>query len=104
MSSITLIRYLIDCDGCQAIFGDHEGFDSLTEARAAAYGQGWRFPNQLKANGQAATHTSDVCGECAPDWKPHASGEKRNFQRMLSRAEVDQLRQRDPATARGATP
>lgn len=95
MTSVTLVRYLIECDGCQVLFGDREGFESLTEARAAAYGQGWRFPNQLKANGQAAAQTSDVCAKCVPGWQPCPTGisarPRKNFQRMLTKAEVAQL-------------
>lgn len=95
MTSVTLVRYLIECDGCLVIFGDHEGFDSHTEARAAAYGQGWRFPCRLKVNGQAGNQTSDVCPECLPDWQPQALIDKtrKNYGgRMLSKAEVAQLK------------
>jgi hypothetical protein len=94
MTSVTLVRYLIECDGCLAIFGDHDGFESSTEARAAAYGQGWRFPNRLKANGEAGSQASDVCPECLPGWKPQALIDKKRKNyggRMLSKAEVAQL-------------
>ena len=91
MASITLVRYLIECDGCLAVFGDHE-------ARVAAYVQGWRFPSRLKANGQAGAQTSDVCAECLPDWQPRPlmhDKTRRGFGgRMLSRAEVEALRSR----------
>lgn len=92
MSSLTFTRYLIECDGCGAVFGSREGFESQTEARAAAYATGWRFPHVLTAKGVASNQTSDACGKCAPDWKPRQCGQKKQgFARMLSKSEVSKL-------------
>jgi sarcosine oxidase delta subunit len=59
----------IECDGCQQrLKGD---FSSATEARAAAYADGWRFPLRVNASGDAVrSRANDVCGECLPDWIP----------------------------------
>lgn len=93
MTSLTFVRYLIQCEGCQAIFGSREGFESLTEARASAYGAGWRFPSQLTVKGSPSNRDSDVCGECFPTWKPIKSGQKTQGMRMLTKSEVERLGQ-----------
>lgn len=91
MASLTIMRYLIECDGCKAVFGDQEGFGSLTETRALAYAAGWRFPSQLTAQGVASARTSDVCSACAPTWTPEQCGTTGPRQRVLRRPEVERL-------------
>jgi hypothetical protein len=91
VTGLTFTRHLIECDGCGVIFGSREGFESQTEARAAAYAAGWRFPHVLTAKGKGSNQTSDACGECAPGWKPRQCGEKKSYARMLSKSEVSGL-------------
>ena len=91
MASLVFTRYVINCDGCESIFGDRRGFESLTEARAAAYMAGWRFPNRLNAKGVPANATSDVCPECIGAWVPVQARKVANHQRALTQAEVMQL-------------
>ena len=91
MSSLTLIRHLISCDGCQAIYGTAKGFDSQMEARASAYAAGWRFPNLMTTAGKPSTRTSDVCPACACNWTPQTNGAKTSRMRMLSKSEAAAL-------------
>lgn len=91
MASLSLLRYLIECDGCKAVFGAPKGFDSLTEARAAAYATGWRFPHMLNRAKRATTRTSDACPACMPNWNPEQVGTTGQRQRVLTRAEIDAL-------------
>lgn len=85
MGSLTIVRYLIECDGCQAKFGTREGFENLMEARAAAYAEGWRFPAQVGAKGQTIATFSDACPACVPEWKPQPRSSR---QRMLAKSEA----------------
>jgi hypothetical protein len=64
------------------------GFSSLTEARAAAYGQGWRFPNRITTQDKPAAATSDACPACIDGWTPIQAGKTLNHQRSLTLAEV----------------
>lgn len=40
MATIQIMRYLLECSGCKAIFSGSGGFSSVTEARAVAYAEG----------------------------------------------------------------
>lgn len=91
MASLSFIRYLINCDGCKAVYGDRDGFESLTEARATAYAKGWRFPNRMTSTGTQAVATSDVCPACLFNWKPQVAGKIANRQRVLVKSEVASL-------------
>jgi hypothetical protein len=92
VASLMLMRYLIECDGCKTVFGNRDGFESLTEARASAYAAGWRFPSQLTAHGVSSARTSDACPACVPDWKPERCGTTGQRQRALTRSEVEKLK------------
>lgn len=70
MSGRIVSRFILVCDGCQAEFGQ---YPSATEARAAAYGQGWRFPAKVTAHGTPSSRAADVCPKCLPTWKPTVS-------------------------------
>jgi len=89
MAGLALQVYVISCDGCETIFGAPNGFVSSMDARAAAYGEGWRFPNQITKTGAPGRTTSDVCPECMPTWTPKKQGSRA---RHLSMDEVRQLR------------
>ncbi|MGI5162772.1 hypothetical protein ACQEU3_47200 [Spirillospora sp. CA-253888] len=70
MGIVQVVRVVLECDGCQAIYGAPTGVASDTEARAAAYNDGWRFPTLVsRTTGKPMRGTSDVCPACAPDWK-----------------------------------
>lgn len=87
MGSVQIMRAMVDCDGCKAIFGLPDGFDSGMEARAAAYAVGWRFPNQVTKAGKALSGTSDVCPVCIGGWEPALRSAR---SRLLTRAEAAQ--------------
>lgn len=70
VSARVVTRLILVCDGCGTEFDEHP---NATEARAAAYGAGWRYPSKVKANGTQATRTSDVCPKCLPGWVPPLS-------------------------------
>jgi hypothetical protein len=71
MSVVQVIRVVLECEGCKAILGTPLGFPNTTEARAAAYNDGWRFPNRVNEQGETvAKTTNDVCPECIPGWEP----------------------------------
>lgn len=91
MASLVFTRHLLNCDGCGLIFGTQRGFSSLTEARAAAYNAGWRFPNRVTASGKPANATSDVCPDCIEGWTPIQASKTINYQRALTLAEVARL-------------
>lgn len=73
MSTRARTFYTVTCDGNhqkEAQFLDPT-FASAIEARAAAYGIGWRFPPKLLGDGsQSPTQVSDVCPECVGDFEP----------------------------------
>jgi hypothetical protein len=58
--------YTLVCDGCQKQFGIDIKYGSNIEARAAAYTQGWRFPERVRARGGESKTVSDVCPDCEP--------------------------------------
>lgn len=71
MATIQITGYLLECNGCKALFGgDGIVGSSVMEVRAAAYAAGWRFPAKVGAKGSPSTRVSDVCPSCLPDWKP----------------------------------
>lgn len=88
MGSLTIMRFLLECDGCGAKIGAKEGFENLIEARASSYVQGWRFPSQIGVKGHLIQTASDVCPDCVPGWKPQPRSSR---QRLLSKAEVSEL-------------
>ncbi|MET8506801.1 hypothetical protein ABZV60_19415 [Streptomyces sp. NPDC004787] len=76
MSTLTFSRVVLQCDGCLRRHGDPHGHNSAQEARAAAYGDGWRFPATVRADGTPGNGSSDVCGSCIPAWRPKRWGER----------------------------
>jgi hypothetical protein len=92
MASLSFLRHLIECDGCKVTFGDQQGFDSLTEARALAYAAGWRFPHMVDAKGKATKRTSDVCPDCLSTWTAEQFGKTGQRQRVLTVTEAAKLR------------
>lgn len=70
MSGYTITKYVLTCDGCGA---ERPEAQTATEARGAAYADGWRFPPQAKANGKPSSNASDVCPDCLPTWAPQPS-------------------------------
>lgn len=70
MATRTVSFHTLICDGCTAQFGLHNPFASLIEARAAAYHDGWRFPERTRASRGESKTVDDVCPACATDWHP----------------------------------
>lgn len=71
MGVVTVTRIVLECDGCKAIFGGPIGVAiNSTELRGSAFGEGWRFPSRVNAEGDPVSGTNDVCPACAPDWTP----------------------------------
>lgn len=91
MATVTISRYLIECDGCHVIFGNRDGFASQMEARAVAFPEGWRFPSKVDVKGNAANASSDVCPKCIEDWEPAPIKGSSRGGRMLTNAERAQL-------------
>jgi hypothetical protein len=85
MATVQIIRNVLECDGCKAIFAAPMGHISPMEARAAAYADGWRFPNLVNKHGETTNQTSDACPECIPTWEPR---ERTTRQRQATQAEV----------------
>jgi hypothetical protein len=76
MSGETVTRYVLKCDGgCGIELGRSGEYENAMEARADAYGKGWRFPGQVKKGGAPSTRTSDVCPECLPGFKPQEAND-----------------------------
>lgn len=73
MAIATIRRVVMRCDGCGSTLGD---FPSATEARAAAYSQGWRFPARVDRRGQPMVSSSDACPECLPAWTAQPSNNR----------------------------
>lgn len=87
MATVSLHTVMLRCDGCGTDLNDGEQFASTTDARGAAYAKGWRFPPRLSKTTGKPLHssTSDVCGECLPDWKPRTNSgptHQRGYQRQ----------------------
>jgi hypothetical protein len=70
VSTKVLQAVALICDRCGATVGNDEAYRSATEARAAAYTLGWRFPANVNAKGELSASTSDACPECFPTWEP----------------------------------
>ncbi|MFC9973623.1 hypothetical protein ACFVH6_22280 [Spirillospora sp. NPDC127200] len=88
MGIVQVIRVVLECDGCQTVFGAPYGCVNAMEARGAAYAEGWRFPSLInRDNGKPMSASSDVCPTCVPGWEPK---HRRVLQR---RATEDQMRQ-----------
>lgn len=85
MATVQIVRNVLECDGCKAIFGTPSGYASPMEARAEAYAAGWRFPNQVNKYGDTVRTTSDVCPNCIQNWTPQ---ERTSRQRVATQAEV----------------
>jgi hypothetical protein len=67
MSSKTITRFILVCDGCGT---ETTQYANGTEARAIAYNEGWRFPSTITSTGRPAGRASDVCPKCIDDWTP----------------------------------
>lgn len=61
---------ILICDGCYKELGSNGEYRSAMEARAAAYGRGWRFPPTVRANGTEGGRVSDACPDCIGNWTP----------------------------------
>lgn len=72
MQAIVLV-----CDGCGVEVGSNGEFRNAMEARAHAYGLGWRFPSVVNKDGSFhASSANDVCPECLPNWIPRDRASK----------------------------
>lgn len=60
------------CDGCGQQFGMDVCYGSAIEARAAAYGDGWRFPEKIRKTRGESKSVSDVCPKCTHGWEASA--------------------------------
>jgi hypothetical protein len=85
MGVVTVTRIVLECDGCGATFGGPIGQANPMEARAAAYAEGWRFPNRVGRDGGLVSSTNDACPACSPTWEPRERG---SHQREATYAEL----------------
>jgi hypothetical protein len=69
MATRTISYHTLVCDGCEKPFGRDTHYASVIEARAAAYGEGWRFPERYKVSGGESKSVNDVCPACEPTWE-----------------------------------
>ncbi|WP_242890141.1 hypothetical protein [Actinomadura litoris] len=90
MGVVTVTRIVLACDGCGTTFGGPVGLLNPMEARAAAYAEGWRFPNRLGRHGELVSATSDVCPGCIDDWEPRERAPRQR------EATYDELREWTP--------
>lgn len=63
-------RFILVCDVCGIELGTEGEYSTAVEARAAAFGLGWKFPAKKRRNGTPMTGNTpstsmDVCGGCA---------------------------------------
>lgn len=72
MTAHTITIIVLECDGCDATIGTDAHYENALEARAAAYHEGWRFPNKTNSAGKTIKRNSDVGPKCAPTWQPEA--------------------------------
>lgn len=72
MSGRVITKFILTCDACDVDLGE---FESATEARAAAYVEGWRFPNKLNKKGAEMRRTHDVCVDCRETFEVPVGGE-----------------------------
>jgi hypothetical protein len=82
MAALQISSVVLRCDGCNKALNDGEAFGNTTEARAAAYGAGWRFPSMLTSSGKPAQRGSDVCPSCLPTWMPVPIAARPSYQRQ----------------------
>lgn len=90
MATLAMTLYLMECDGCQSTLGLPNGYSSATEARLAAYADGWRYPPQPTKSGRPGRRTFDVCPSCISTWKPEER--EGNRTRAILMSEVESLR------------
>ena len=69
MATRTISYHTLVCDGCGLQFGTDIHYASVIEARAAAYGDGWRFPEKVRQTRAASKSVSDVCPVCIEGWE-----------------------------------
>lgn len=82
MTALHINTVVLQCDGCGSQLLNGQPFPSTTEARAAAYGQGWRFPNQIsQRTGQPVQTASDACPNCLTNWAPQTNEPRPRYQR-----------------------
>lgn len=70
MSALQVSTVVIECDGCGLRYGIGDALRSAMEARAAAYGNGWRYPPMVDFKGNPGAMTNDVCPTCITEWTP----------------------------------
>jgi hypothetical protein len=68
MAHRTISYHQLVCDGCKTVFGEGVYYSSTIESRAAAYNEGWRFPERCKVAGGLSKTVNDVCPKCAEGW------------------------------------
>lgn len=66
MTGHTVTAYVFYCDDCKQEWGADRQYQTAIEARAAAYGAGWRFPPRLTSKSAPSNQVEDVCPECLP--------------------------------------
>ncbi len=69
MATRTISYHTLVCDGCKTCFGADTYYASVIEARAAAFADGWRFPERYKTSGGQSKTVNDVCPQCLPTWE-----------------------------------
>ncbi|MEU9558008.1 hypothetical protein [Streptomyces fumanus] len=82
MATLSISSVILHCDGCNKPLNDGETFRSSTEARAAAYAAGWRFPPMATKTGKLSAQGSDACPECLPNWKTLPLASRHSYQRL----------------------
>lgn len=70
MATRTISLHTLVCDGCSSQFGTEIRYASAIEARAAAYADGWRFPERVRKTRGESKSVSDVCPNCVDGWQP----------------------------------
>ncbi|MGQ4355258.1 helix-turn-helix domain-containing protein [Streptomyces drozdowiczii] len=70
MTTLSFHRYVLQCEGCPARFGDPHGYNSPDLARVASRQSGWGTPPVRRAGGGLGVITSDVCPNCLSGWEP----------------------------------
>lgn len=82
MTTLGFNRYVLQCEGCPARFGEPHGYNSPDIARTAAREQGWGTPPIRRATGQLGVITSDVCPDCRPNWEPVTMATRQHGRRL----------------------
>jgi hypothetical protein len=73
MATRTVSFHTLVCDGCSQQYGMDIQYASVIEARAAAYSEGWRFPEKVRMGGGESKSVSDVCPKCTDGWQRQAA-------------------------------